>query len=290
MQPYAFPYIGYFQMINAVEKFVFYDDVNYIKGGWVNRNQILNNNEKQYFTIPLVKASPNKLISEIEINIDSKEYLKLKQKIQLTYSKSPYFDKVSPLIEDILNKKYNRISEFAIKSTIEICNYLGIKTHFFVSSIDFAKTKGLDRAERLIEICRKENCNTYINAIGGQELYTKDYFVELKAKLNDETKCFHRINERFVKSKQFVFQIDSINCLKNYTDFVIVILDTKESIICHFKVRIKHQSYFQMRKDVAIAFYQIIKEHHVPNNYIEHENVKNIWEFDFSKIDFLKSK
>jgi len=193
MQPYAFPYIGYFQMINAVEKFVFYDDVNYIKGGWVNRNQILNNNEKQYFTIPLVKASPNKLISEIEINIDSKEYLKLKQKIQLTYSKSPYFDKVSPLIEDILNKKYNRISEFAIKSTIEICNYLGIKTHFFVSSIDFAKTKGLDRAERLIEICRKENCNTYINAIGGQELYTKDYFSQ------------HGIDLKFIKTNEIIY-------------------------------------------------------------------------------------
>ena len=71
---------------------------------------------------------------------------------------------------------------------------------------------------------------------------------------------------------------------------MIDMLDSEGRFECQFKVRIKHQSYFQMRKDVAIAFYQIIKAYHVPNNYIEHENVKNIWEFDFSKIDFLKSK
>jgi hypothetical protein len=130
----------------------------------------------------------------------------------------------------------------------------------------------------------------FFDWIGHEQLYTKDYFVELKEKLTNENRCFHRINERFVKSKRFMFEITSINCLKNYTDFIIDILDSEGRFECQFKVRIKHQSYFQMRKDVAIAFYQIIKAYHVPNNYIEHENVKNIWEFDFSKIDFLKSK
>ena len=71
MQPYIFPYIGYFQLVQAVEMFVFYDDVNYIKGGWINRNRILINNQPSYVTIPLKGASPNKLICEIEF-IDSK--------------------------------------------------------------------------------------------------------------------------------------------------------------------------------------------------------------------------
>ena len=82
MQPYIFPYIGYFQMISAVDKFVFYDDVNYINAGWINRNRILNNNLPQYFTIPLIKASQNRLINEIEFDVSNKDYSKLTQKIR----------------------------------------------------------------------------------------------------------------------------------------------------------------------------------------------------------------
>ncbi|KXK47281.1 MAG: WbqC-like family protein [Bacteroidetes bacterium OLB10] len=90
MQPYYMPYIGYFQMINAVDSFVFYDDVNFINRGWVNRNRILVNNEPSYITIPLLKASQNKLINEIEINYD-KNFDKITKTIQLNYKKSPFF-------------------------------------------------------------------------------------------------------------------------------------------------------------------------------------------------------
>jgi len=183
MQPYIFPYIGYFQMISTVDKFVFYDDVNYIKGGWINRNRILINNLPQYFTIPLIKASPNRLINEIEFDTSNKDYSKLTQKIQQTYRKAPYFKEVFPIIEDILNHKTTYISELAIYSVITICQYLDIDTKFFVSSKDFNESKGIDRADRLIDICKKENCDTYINAIGGQELYSKEYFSESGIKL-----------------------------------------------------------------------------------------------------------
>ena len=105
MQPYIFPYIGYFQMISAVDKFVFYDDVNYINAGWINRNRILNNNLPQYFTIPLIKASQNRLINEIEFDASNKDYSKLTQKIRHAYGKAPYFKEVFPIIEDILNHK-----------------------------------------------------------------------------------------------------------------------------------------------------------------------------------------
>ena len=70
MQPYFFPYIGYFQLIAAVDKFVIYDDVNYIKRGWINRNNILVNNQSFLFSIPLISASQNSKINEIKISED----------------------------------------------------------------------------------------------------------------------------------------------------------------------------------------------------------------------------
>lgn len=71
MQPYFLPYIGYWQLLNAVDKYVIYDDVNYIKGGWINRNRILINKEPKYFNVKLNGASPNKLINEVEVSNDN---------------------------------------------------------------------------------------------------------------------------------------------------------------------------------------------------------------------------
>src|SRR5690606_3799363 len=92
MQPYLFPYLGYFQLINAVETFVFYDDVNFIKRGWINRNQILVDNKAALFTVPLKKASQNKLINEIDMAIDEKWLSQFFKTIEQNYKNAPYFD------------------------------------------------------------------------------------------------------------------------------------------------------------------------------------------------------
>ena len=89
MQPYIFPYIGYFQLINAVDTFVFYDDVNFIKRGWINRNKILVNGEESLITFPCIKASQNKEIREIEIDLSDKQYKKILKTISFTYKNSP---------------------------------------------------------------------------------------------------------------------------------------------------------------------------------------------------------
>jgi hypothetical protein len=173
MQPYIFPYIGYFQMVNAVDKFVFYDDVNYINRGWINRNRILINNEPKYITVELIKASQNKLINEIEVgnNIN-----KLINSISLAYKKAPYYKEVFPVIENCLNYQTNLISELAIQSVISVSEYLNLPTQFEVSSELYADSKGIDKADRLIHICKKNDATHYINAIGGIELYNKEYF------------------------------------------------------------------------------------------------------------------
>ena len=101
MQPYLFPYIGYWQLLNAVDTFVLYDDVNYINKGYINRNSILVDGKAQQFTLELINASQNKLINEIEIGNNSKKLLKT---ITQSYIKAPFFEDIITLIEEILTK------------------------------------------------------------------------------------------------------------------------------------------------------------------------------------------
>ena len=175
MQPYFFPYIGYFQLVNAVDKFIFYDDVNYIKNGWINRNRILINQAPSYLTLQLKGASPFKHINEIEISNNAE---KLKKTIFLAYKKAPFFDEVFPLIETVLNVESNNLSDIAIQSIESISRFLDIDRAFERSGSAYAETLGLDREHRLYKLCKLNNAINYINPIGGAELYTKKAFAD----------------------------------------------------------------------------------------------------------------
>ncbi len=173
MQPYFFPYIGYYQLVAASDIIVFYDDVNFIKNGWINRNRILINGHPSYITLSLNGASSNKLINEINI-IDKRE--KILRSIQITYEKSPYFNEAIKPITDTLLSSGQKISTIAAQSIKTILEYLGIKRKYLFSSRHFKETKGLKRAERLIAITKACDSRHYINAPGGRELYSKSYF------------------------------------------------------------------------------------------------------------------
>ncbi|MFA5619165.1 MAG: WbqC family protein [Weeksellaceae bacterium] len=176
MQPYIFPYIGYFQMIRAVDTFVFYDDVNFIKKGWINRNRILVNGNDYTFTVPMQKVSQNNLI--LESFIHSELYPEWKTKFSQTlasYKKAPYYNEIHPFIQNLLDAEYNSISDLAIKTIVEISKYLGLNTEFKNSSESY-QNRGMERQERLIDICKQESATHYINALGGQELYKKEDF------------------------------------------------------------------------------------------------------------------
>jgi hypothetical protein len=175
MQPYFFPYIGYFSLIKVVDLFIFYDDVNYIKGGWVNRNRILINSEAKYLTLNVKNGSPNKLINEIEFDDNRQKLLKT---IEQNYKKAPYFKQVWPLLETNLKLKTTSLADIAINSVRSVTNYLGMKTKFEISSVSYPETKGLERSDRLKQICRKTHADTYINAIGGIDLYDKNDFLK----------------------------------------------------------------------------------------------------------------
>lgn len=174
MQPYFFPYIGYWQAINAVDEYVLYDDVTYIKGGWINRNNILINKQANLITLPLEGASSFKKINEISVTSNAKVKEKLCKSISMAYAKAPYFNDVYPLIEKSIMKD-GIISQIIYESVLDICNYIGIKTKILLSS-NINKNTELKAEEKVIDIVKNLGGTTYINAIGGQELYDAQEF------------------------------------------------------------------------------------------------------------------
>ena len=175
MQPYFFPYIGYWQLMNAVDKYVIFDDVNYINKGWINRNRILVNGQPNFFNIPLIGASQNKLINEIEINKNDKGYLKTLRTIEMAYKRAPFFTEVFELFESVIQYDENNLAKY-LKNSIEVVSkYLSIDTEFLLSS-EIEKDCTLKGQEKILEICKKLGGTEYYNSIGGQELYDKENF------------------------------------------------------------------------------------------------------------------
>ncbi|AXX85658.1 WbqC family protein [Aliarcobacter skirrowii] len=180
MQPYLFPYIGYWQLINAVDTFVIYDDVNFIKQGYINRNSILSNGKSQQFTLELIGASSNKLIKEIEIGNNANKILKT---IKQSYIKAPLFENVIILLEEILTNKEKNLAKYIGYSLEKISQYLEINTNFVYSN-NIKKDINLKAQDKIIDICKNLNARKYINTIGGQELYNKEIFKENGIELN----------------------------------------------------------------------------------------------------------
>jgi hypothetical protein len=173
MQPYLFPYIGYFQLIHAVDTFVVFDDVNFIKRGWINRNNILMNGKSHLFTMELEGSSQNKLINQIDI-LERNE--KLLRSIQCCYSKAPYFRQVFPVIEDILNQKESNLASFLDYQLRVICNFFSISPKWHISS-SLRKDTSLRGQDKILALCEELHATHYINLLGGKELYDRQSFV-----------------------------------------------------------------------------------------------------------------
>lgn len=176
MQPYFFPYIGYWQLMNAVDTYVIYDDVSFIKNGWINRNRILINGEAKYFNLPTTGAGSFVQIKDVKLNPDPVLIGKLLKKLEVSYRKAPLYGEVMPLLERILT--YETLSmvnllEFQLR---EIAAYLGITTQLLISSRDVKKDNSLSGQDKVIDICRSLKATEYYNAIGGQELYDSEAF------------------------------------------------------------------------------------------------------------------
>ena len=194
MQPYFFPYIGYWQLINVVDKYVIYDDVNYIKGGWINRNKILINGEATFLNLYLSLASPNKKINEIEIDSGIRNQKNLKR-IAMAYKKAPYYEETYPLLEELLTSKETNLAKLNGKIIKEISSYLSMNTEFVYSS-EIEKNGHLKGQERLLDICKRLGASDYYNAIGGKALYDQESF-------RSEGIRLHFLKTKEIRYKQF---------------------------------------------------------------------------------------
>jgi hypothetical protein len=221
MQPYLFPYIGYFQLINSVDEFVIYDNIQYTKKGWINRNRILVNNKDQLFTLPLQKDSDYLNIVDRKIsNTWGDDRKKLLNVLKSSYQKAPYFKNVFELIQDCLFNDKNNLFEFILDSLYNINNYLNINTSIVISStlnIDH----NLKSQDKVLAICEYQKATTYINAIGGTELYNKETFKEKNINLNfikSEKIKYTQFNNEFIPWLSIidVMMFNSSEEIKNY--------------------------------------------------------------------------
>lgn len=184
MQPYFMPYIGYFQLINAVDTFIIYDNIKYTKKGWINRNRILSNGKSDYITVTLKKDSDFLNINQRYLsNTWENDKKKIINKLIESYKKSPNFDAVSDLILEIFNSDLDNLFEFIFYSIVTICDFLEIKTNIIKSSdIDFNLELKSDK--KVIAICKSIESNKYYNPIGGLELYNKNDFAKENIELS----------------------------------------------------------------------------------------------------------
>ena len=174
MQPYFLPYIGYFQLIAAADLFIVYDNIKYTKKGWINRNRMLQNGKEEVFSLPLKSGSDYLEVRERELAADFNRD-KLLNRIMSAYRRAPYFAQTFPLVEQIVRFKDDNLFRFLHHSIIKTCEHLGITTEIRVSSgIDIDHE--LKNQDKILALCEAVSANTYVNAIGGMELYLKDDF------------------------------------------------------------------------------------------------------------------
>lgn len=199
MQPYFMPYIGYFQAIAAVDKYILYSNLNFIKEAWMNRNRILMRDGRIYqFTVPLLHKSSNQMIRDVRIDNSKPWSQNLLLTIASNYKKAPFFNEIFPLFDSLLSKEYTTLTGLNAETIISIARFLGINTAIEFDNSRFLdmenslscldddysqfpymkKTRPIRKTARVLEMCRMEGADQFVNAIGGQALYNKDEFKE----------------------------------------------------------------------------------------------------------------
>jgi len=194
MQPYFLPYIGYFQLINAVDQFVIYDNIQYTKKGWINRNRILVNGKDEFITLPLKKDSDYFHVNQRCLSDTfASEKEKITRKIKEVYRKAPYFNETFDIWLAIMDFKEVNLFSFILNALQKINRYLEIETPLLISS-SIAIDHQLKAEDKVIAICKALQATSYVNPIGGVELYAKEAFAT------------HDLKLQFVQANPFVYK------------------------------------------------------------------------------------
>ncbi|RXA21935.1 hypothetical protein EQO05_01575 [Methanosarcina sp. MSH10X1] len=224
MQPYFLPYIGYWQLINSVDKFIVDDNLQFMKAGWINRNRILLNAKDFFITIPLKGGSnSHQYTLRIRERFISNQYFdkdvdKLLRTIRLAYGKAPYFKETMPIIEKCFLYDEKNLSGFISNSIQIISEYLGITTEIIFSP-DIEIDPSLKGQDRVIEICKNFSATLYINSIGGFELYDSKSFESNGIKLN------------FLKSKPNEYKQFDNEFMPNLSIIDVMMFNSRDDVI-----------------------------------------------------------
>src|SRR5450759_4349075 len=191
MQPYFFPYIGYFQLIAAVDMFIVYDNIKYTKKGWISRNRMLQNGKDAMFSLSLKSDSDSLDVCDRELAADFNRD-KLLNQFNGAYRRAPYFAQTFPLVEQIVRHEDTNLFRFLHHSIVRTCEHLGITTEIRISS-GIAIDHDLKNQDKVLALCEAVGATTYVNAIGGMEMYSKETFLEKGIEL------------KFIESKLFEY-------------------------------------------------------------------------------------
>jgi hypothetical protein len=199
MQPYFLPYIGYFQLINAADTFMVYDQIQYQKKRWINRNRYLIDGKDCLFLIPLKKGSTYLNIDDRYI-ADGFDRNKLLNRLSNAYHKAPYFQETFGVFKQIVNYDKINLADYIYHSIISICTHIGIKTNI-IRSANINYYLLLKIEDKIVAICYALDAKTYINAIGGVKLYSKEWFAEKGIELkfiNSQPITYKQFDNEFV--------------------------------------------------------------------------------------------
>jgi hypothetical protein len=218
MQPYLLPYIGYWQLIYSVDEFVVYDNIEYTKKGWFNRNRILEIDHDRLFTVPLKKDSDYLPVSERYLSDDSdNEIARILRVIQANYKKAPLFAQAYPVMEECLLYPEKNLFAYIQNSIKIICRYLDIDTKIIVSS-DVPTDHSSKGEDKVISICQALGATTYVNAIGGKELYSNERFKG------------QGINLKFIKTGDIAYEQFGKPFVPHLSIIDIMMFNTREEI------------------------------------------------------------
>jgi hypothetical protein len=213
-QPYLFPYIGYWQLMNVSDIFVISDSMQYIKRGYINRNNILIHNNRHLFTLEVTGVHATTPINEVKVGRNSPQIIK---SILHAYRKAPYFEEIYPMLEEILLNDEKNLAKYVGYSIERIVQYLDIDTKIIYLS-DLQGETSLKGEDRVIDMCKRLNSDHYINAIGGQKLYTKENFLKERIKLN------------FIKTGDIEYKQFNNEFVPNLSIIDVMMFNSKEEI------------------------------------------------------------
>lgn len=174
MQPYFLPYIGYFQLLASVDKFIIYDNIKYTKKGWINRNRMLQNGSDVIFSLPLKKDSDSLDVVERELAGDF-DRTKLLNQFRCAYRSAPQFELTYQVLERIVRHDDANLFRYIYHSIVQLTEHLDIKMEIRISS-EIAIDHELKGQDKVLALCKAAGADTYINTIGGIELYSKADF------------------------------------------------------------------------------------------------------------------